>query len=217
MISRVPALGLRIFAVLVVLFGVLGYATSASAALPDWITFWEDDEYEFNGGFYDPANPAAPLGDAVDQHGEPFSLEDYRGEKLVFVYFGYTHCPDACPATLSEWMEVKEILGDDADDVVFAMVTVDPSRDTPERMGEYLAFWDPEFYGLVLSEEDTVEVTDAWNIMYSYRDRDSSGGYLVDHEISSFVVDKDGNLRLTYPLGFDPELIAEDLEYLLDE
>lgn len=216
MTSRAPALGLRILAVLVVLFGTLGFATSASAGLPDWITFWEDDEYEFNGGFYEPPKEAQPLGDAVDQHGEPFDLEDYRG-KVVFVYFGYTHCPDACPATLSEWMEVKELLGDDAEDVAFAMVTVDPSRDTPERMGEYLGFWDPEFYGLVLSEEDTIEVTDAWNIMYSYRDRDSSGGYLVDHEVSSFVVDKDGNLRLTYPLGFDPELMAEDIEYLLDE
>ena len=216
MFSRVPALGLRIAAIVVVLLGTLGYAVSASAGLPDWITFWDDDEYEFNGGFYDPAKPAASLGDAVDQHGNPFNLEDYRG-KVVFVYFGYTHCPDACPATLAEWMEAKEILGDKADDVVFAMVTVDPSRDTPERMGEYLEFWDPEFYGLVLSDEGTVAVTDAWNIRYSYRDRDSSGGYLVDHEVSSFVVDKDGNLRLTYPLGFDPELMAEDIEHLLDE
>ena len=57
MTSRVPALGLRIFAVLIVLFATLGFATSASAALPDWLTFWEDDEYEFNGGFYEP--PAA--------------------------------------------------------------------------------------------------------------------------------------------------------------
>lgn len=213
---RIPALGLRLLAVLAVLFGTFGYATSASAGLPDWITFWEDDEYEFHGGFYDPPKEAQPLGDAVDQHGEPFNLEDHRG-KVVFVYFGYTHCPDACPATLSEWMEVKELLGDKADDVVFAMITVDPSRDTPERMGEYISFWDPEFYGLVLSEEDTIEVTNAWNIRYSYRDRDSSGGYLVDHEVSTFVVDTDGNLRLTYPLGFDPELMAEDIEYLLDE
>ena len=216
MTSRIPALGLRILAILVVLLGTLGFAASASAGLPDWITFWKDDEYEFNGGFYDPPRDAQPLGDAVDQHGEPFSLEEHRG-KVVFLYFGYTHCPDACPATLSEWMEVKELLGDEADDVVFAMITVDPARDTPERMGEYLAFWDPAFYGLVLSEEDTVAVTDAWNIMYSYRDRDSSGGYLVDHEVSSFVVDPDGNLRLTYPLGFDPGLIAEDIRYLLDE
>lgn len=216
MMSRVPALGLRLFAVLIVLFGTLGFATSASAGLPDWIKFWEDDEYEFNGGFYEPPKPAASFGDAVDQHGEPFDLEDYRGQ-VVFVYFGYTHCPDACPATLSEWMEVKELLGDDADEVAFVMLTVDPSRDTPERMGEYLGFWDPEFYGLVMSEEDTVSVTDEWNILYTYRDRDSTGGYLVDHEISSFVVDPEGNLRLTYPLGFDPELMAEDVRYLLDE
>ena len=216
MTSRVPALGLRILAVLVVLFGTLGSATSASAGLPDWITFWEDDEYEFNGGFYEPPKEAQPLSNAVDQHGEPFTLEEHRG-KVVFLYFGYTHCPDACPATLAEWMEVKELLGDEAEDVVFAMVTVDPARDTPERMGEYLEFWDPAFYGLVMPEEDTDTVADAWNIRYSYSDRDSSGGYLVDHEVSSFVVDPDGNLRLTYPLGFDPELMAEDVRHLLDD
>jgi protein SCO1/2 len=215
--KRVPATGLRIIAVLVIAFASLTISqASASAALPDWLTFWEDDEYEFNGGFYEPPKEAQPLGDAVDQHGEPFSLEELEG-KVVFLYFGYTHCPDACPATLAEWMEMKEILGDDADNVVFAMVTVDPARDTPERLGEYLEFFDPEFYGVSMSEEETKAVARDWNILYTIEEPDQTGGYIVNHEVSSFVVDPAGNLRLTYPLGFDPELMAEDVRHLLDE
>jgi protein SCO1/2 len=215
--KRVLGAGLRIAAVLIIAFTSLTISqASASAALPDWLTFWEDDEYEFHGGFYDPPKEAQPLGDAVDQNGEPFSLEEHRG-KVVFLYFGYTHCPDACPATLAEWMEMKEILGDEADNVVFAMVTVDPARDTPERLGEYLEFFDPEFYGVSMSEKDTEKMASDWNILYTFDEPDQTGGYLVNHEVSSFVVDQDGMLRLTYPLGFDPGQMAEDVEHLLDE
>jgi protein SCO1 len=215
--KHVLSLGLRITTVLTIAFGTLLFAgtTASAAGLPDWITFWEDDEYEFNGGFYEPPKEAQPLINAVDQHGEPFSLEALRG-KVVFLYFGYTHCPDACPATLSEWMEMKEILGDEAENVVFAMISVDPARDTPERMGEYLEFWDPTFYGVTMSGKDTEQVASDWAIRYSYQERDSSGGYLVDHDVSSYVIDPDGMLRLTYPLGFDPGLMAEDVRHLLD-
>jgi protein SCO1 len=213
----VLGVGLRLATILTIAFGTLAFGqASASAALPDWLTFWEDDEYEFNGGFYEPPREAHPLANAVDQNGDPFRLEDLQG-KVVFLYFGYTHCPDACPATLAEWMEMKEILGDDAENVVFAMVTVDPERDTPERLAEYLNFYDPEFYGVSMPAEDTEQMARDWAIRYSYQDRNSSGGYLVDHDVSSYVVDTNGMLRLTYPLGFDPELMAEDVQYLLDE
>jgi protein SCO1/2 len=188
----------------------------AAVAGGAWFAFLRPDPHEFKYGFYNPAEAAPDFQGAVDQHGNPFSLEDYRG-KLVFVYFGYTHCPDACPATLDEFMEVKENLGEDAEDVAFVMVTVDPARDTPERLAEYLDFWDPEFYGVSMSQEDTDAVTRSWIINYSYQDKNSQGGYLVDHEVSSFVIDKDGNKRLTYPLGSDTETMAKDARYLLDE
>lgn len=214
--KRVLSTGLRLFFVVSITLGTLMIGSaSASAALPDWITFWEDDEYEFNGGFYEPPREAHPLIDAVDQHGEPFSFEEHEG-KVIFLYFGYTHCPDACPATLSEWMEVEELLGDKADDVVFAMVTVDPARDTPERMGEYLAFWDPTFYGVTMSEEDTKTVMQEWGILYALEEPDQTGDYTVTHDVSTYVIDPDGDLRLTYPLGFDTEMMVEDIEHLLD-
>ena len=198
------------------LIGALALLLVAAIAGAAWFTFFRSEPYEFKYGFYTPAEAAPELEGAVDQHGKPFRLEDYRG-KVVFLYFGYTHCPDACPATLDEFMEAKENLGADAKDVAFVMVTVDPERDTPERLAEYLDFWDPEFYGVSMSQEQTETVSRAWNVDFTYRDKNSQGGYLVDHSVSSYVIDKDGNKRLTYPLGADTETMAKDLEYLLNE
>lgn len=181
-----------------------------------WFLFLRPEPYEFKYGFYEPAEAAPAVQGAVDQHGKPFNIEDYRG-KVVFLYFGYTHCPDACPATLDEFMEAKELLGKDADNVAFVMITVDPSRDTPERLAEYLEFWDPEFYGVSMPQEETETVARAWNVDFTYRDKNSQGGYLVDHSVSSYVIDKDGNKRLTYPLGADTETMAKDIEHLLGE
>lgn len=199
--------------ILIAAVSVLLVIAIAGAA---WFFLLREEPYEFQYGFYEPAEAAPMFEGAVDQHGEPFTMEEHDG-KLLFVYFGYTHCPDACPATLDEFMEVKEFLGEEADNVEFIMVTVDPERDTPERMAEYLGFWDPEFIGLVMPEEQTEEVARAWNVQYTYREANSQGGYLVDHEVSSFVIDTDGMKRLTYPLGADTEVMAEDAEHLLSE
>lgn len=201
---------------LVLIAAVTALAALAIAGASWFFYLRPEPAYAFHGGFYEPPNPAPVLEGAVDQHGDPFRLEDYRG-KLVFVYFGYTHCPDACPATLGDFMEVKDLLGEDAEDVAFVMITVDPARDTPERLKEFLAFWDPGFYGVSMPEAGTEAVAGAWHVRYSSRDANSQGGYLVDHDVSSFVVDKDGNIRLIYPLGFDTELMAEDARHLLSE
>jgi protein SCO1/2 len=192
---------------LVALVAVVGFS---------WLLWLRPDPYAFKGGNFAPPNPAPSLDGMVDQTGQPFSLADHRGE-IVVLYFGYTHCPDACPATLGHFMDVKEALGDDADDVVFAMITVDPERDTPERLAEYLEFFDPTFVGLSATPDATQQVTRSWNVMVAKQESNSKGGYLVDHTTSSFVVDKEGNLRLTYPLDADTGDIADDVEHLIDE
>ena len=197
------------------LLGISLVAVVAVAGF-SWFFWLRPQPYEFHGGFYNPPNPAASLGDVVDQHGKPFSLADQRG-KVVMLYFGYTHCPDACPATLNEFMEVKEHLGNRANDVVFAMVTVDPERDTPQRLTEYLDFFDPSFLGLSTTPDQTPTVARDWNVSYAKREVNSATGYLVDHSTSAFVVDKAGNLRLTYPLDFNTKDMAADVEHLLDE
>ncbi|HWV34607.1 MAG TPA: SCO family protein, partial [Thermomicrobiales bacterium] len=194
----------------IILASVVSVVVIAGAS---WWFLFRSTSHDFRYGHYDPPQAAPALVNAVDQHGQSFSLDDYRG-KVVFLYFGYTHCPDACPATLDEFMEVKENLGNKADDVAFVMVTVDPSRDSPERMTEYLDFWDPAFHGVSMSQEDTESVAREWSVFFTYEEKNSRGGYLVDHDVSSYVIDKDGNKRLTYPLGADTTTMAKDAEYL---
>jgi protein SCO1/2 len=192
---------------------VFASVAPASAALPDWMEFWKDDEYEFHGGYYDPPRETHELINAVDQNGDPFSFEDHAGQ-TIFVYFGYTNCPDACPATVAEWREVKAVLGEDADNVVFAMITVDPERDTPDRLAEWLGFWDSSFLGISMSRADTDTVLTAWGVTATKVESGSASGYTMNHDVSTYVIGPDGQLRLTYPLGFDPEDIAEDIQHL---
>lgn len=215
MLKNIPTVVQVIAALVIAGAGVfVALAATNSSALPDWATFWKDDPYEFNGGFYEPPREGFQLINAVDHNGKPFSLEDHRG-KVIFVYFGYTWCPDACPATLANWREVKALLGDKVDDVVFVMVTVDPERDSPARLKEWMAFWDTDFYGVVMSPEDTETMTNKYGIKHSKRDGGSASGYLVDHDVTTYVMDPEGRLRLSFPLNFPPEDIVEDTEHLL--
>lgn len=207
---------LRILVVLAAVVIIAGgglLAAVQSNAAPDWLRFWEDDAYEYHGGYYDPPREAHELINAVDQNGDEFTFQQFQG-KTVFIYFGYTYCPDYCPATVAEWREVKAVLGDDAENVEFVMVSVDPERDTPERLKEWLGFWDPEFYGVTMSPEDTAQVTSDWGITSTKRESSSASGYLVDHDVYTLVIGPDGQIHLTYPLNFDPADIAEDVRHL---
>ncbi|HEY8445830.1 MAG TPA: SCO family protein [Thermomicrobiales bacterium] len=188
-------------------------AVATIALVAGWM-LWNRESYAFHGGEIQPVRAAAPI-ELTDQRGQPFSLADQAGA-VVVLYFGYTACPDACPTTLSDWISVKEELGKDAERVRFVMVTVDPERDTPERLGEYLAFFDPEFIGLAGTPEQIQAITQDYGVAVVKREFDESAmSYLVDHTTSTFVIDTKGNLRLVYAHGTDPELIAEDIRHLL--
>jgi protein SCO1/2 len=152
----------------------------------------------------------------TDTDGEPLALSDLEG-KPVLLYFGYTFCPDFCPATLTDFQRVKEQLGDDAEDVAFVMVTVDPARDTPERLKEYLEFFDPAFIGLTGSEEEITEVKRDFGIVASAGEAtpEQGGFYFVDHSTQTYLLDQENNLVLEYPWGTVPEDITEDVEYVL--
>lgn len=174
------------------------------------------DAYEFNGGEISPAAEAPPL-NLTDVNGDPFTLDQEAG-KVALVYFGYTTCPDVCPTTLIDLSTVKGELGETAADVDFIMVTFDPERDTQERMKEYLNFFDPEFIGLVGDNEQTEQFLKDYGVTIKRTEYpNSSTGYLIDHTALIYVIDKDGNLRMTYPYGTDPLLIAEDVQHLVNE
>lgn len=172
--------------------------------------------YAFHGGEYLP--PAvAPALDLLDQNGQPFSLADERGN-VVLVYFGYTTCPDLCPTTLSDFQVVKDDLGADAGRTRFVLVTFDPERDTQQRLQEYLAFFDPDFIGLRGDNDQTAALTRAYGVTVKRVEYpESATGYLLDHTALIYAVDTDGRLRLAFPYGTDPALVAQDVRHLLHE
>ena len=178
---------------------------------PGWMK--DDPPYEFHGGNFTPPNPAASI-ELTDQDGNPFTLAQQSG-KVSIIYFGYTYCPDFCPTTLVDLQKVEDALGEDADKVDVILVTVDPERDTPERLKEYLAFFNPEFIGLTGTVEQIDALKGPWGIIATPQPADSSGQYLVDHSTALYAVDQDGNLRLTWAYGTPVEHITEDIQHIL--
>ena len=158
---------------------------------------------------------SAPDFTLIDQHGRPFRLSDQRG-KVVLLFFGYTHCPDVCPTTLATWGQVYDALGDDAKRVRFVFITVDPERDTPERLQQHLAAFNPEFIGLTGSLDQLEAI---YRAFYVYREKaqgsQSAVGYLVNHTAGTFLIDPEGRWRLRYGFGTPPEDIVEDIRTLL--
>ncbi len=174
------------------------------------------EAHEWNGAAYEPPRRGIEF-TLTDVDGEPMSTSELRG-KVVLLYFGYTYCPDFCPATLTDFQRIKEDLGDDADDVAFVMVSVDPERDTPERMKEYLAFFDPEFIGLTGTEEELTPVKQEFGIVSIEQEAtpEVDNFYYVDHSTKTYVLNADGELALEYPFGTTADEMTEDVRHLLD-
>lgn len=150
----------------------------------------------------------------MSSNGQRVSLSDFRG-KLVVLYFGYTFCPDVCPATLVEVAGAMDILGKDAKEVQTIMVSVDPERDTSEQLAEYVAHFDPNFLGVTGTPEEIAEIATLYGIYYEKHEGTAASGYLIDHTATVMVVDEDGYLKLLLPFGTTAQEIADDLAYLL--
>lgn len=146
--------------------------------------------------------------------GRPVSLADYRG-KHTLLYFGYTFCPDVCPTTLADLRMMMTALGDKAQDVQVLFVSVDPERDTPERLAAYLTYFDPSFVGLTGTPQEIEPIASKFGIFYQKHEADSAANYLVDHTSVVVVVDPEGRPRLVFPHGTSGEQMAEDMGKLI--
>jgi protein SCO1/2 len=153
--------------------------------------------------------------DLTDHAGRRRSLGDFRG-KLVVLFFGYTHCPDVCPTTLSDMAQALKLLSpEEAARVQVLFVSVDPERDTPEVLKAYVPYFHPAFLGLYGTPEEVARAAREFRITYRKHTEPGATDYLVDHTAGSYVLDTAGRLRLFLPFAHTPEDIAHDLKALL--
>jgi protein SCO1/2 len=144
----------------------------------------------------------------TDHTGRTRTLEDFRG-KVVVMFFGYTYCPDVCPTTLAELKAVKEQLGEDGKSLQVLFVTVDPERDTPEVLANYVPAFDPSFLGLYGDAAATATVAKEFKVFYQKVPGKTPGSYTVDHTAGSYVFDPQGRLRLFARYGNAANLVAD--------
>jgi protein SCO1/2 len=149
----------------------------------------------------------------VDQDGRTVSDQDFRGKPLL-VFFGYTHCPDVCPTTLFDVSEVMRRLGPEADRAAALFITVDPQRDTPATLKDYLLSFDPHLRGLTGSTDATAAVAKAYRVYYKKVPTEGED-YTMDHTAIVYLMDKDGHFVAPFSLRRTPEAAADDLRRYL--
>ncbi len=148
-------------------------------------------------------------------NGQPVSAEDLRG-KVVLMYFGYTHCPDVCPLTMTHLHSVMRRLGSDADKVRIVFVSVDPTRDTPEVLHQYVQAFDPRAIGVTGSMRQVRALTKAYRVAFDADPPDDKGRYEVAHSSAVFIFDTKGRARLLTTSTGDVEGITHDVRQLLE-
>ncbi|MDD5364232.1 MAG: SCO family protein [Gallionellaceae bacterium] len=153
----------------------------------------------------------------TDHNGVKRSLADFRA-KLVVLFFGYTHCPDVCPTTLSDMASAFKLMPPaDAKQVQVLFVSVDPERDTPDMLKQYVPYFHPSFLGLYGTPDEIAVAAKEFRIHYRKHVEPGATDYLVDHTAGSYVLDREGRLRLFLPYAQPPADIAHDLDLLLRE
>jgi protein SCO1 len=169
---------------------------------------------EFHGMEYSTPQPAKDfILQAPD--GSPFRLSKHRGE-VVVLSFGYTFCPDVCPTTLVELAQVRALLEGLAGRVRVLFITLDPERDTPERLGVYATAFDPSFLGLTGTPDQLAQVREAYGVKARKEVvPGTSAEYLIAHSTHTYVIDPAGRLRLVFPFGMSIEEMTHDLKLLL--
>lgn len=188
-------------AVLVIMFGLLAAGLLALAVVGR------------SDPFADSVAVPAPALELTDQDGQPFRLASLEG-RPVLVFFGYTHCPDVCPATVGI---VNEVLAATGAGPRAVFTSIDPERDDVEAMRSYLRYLPPQYYGLSGAPQAVRENADRWGVQYARIEQDSAAGYAMAHTADVFLVDAQGMIRTRFPFGTTAEPIIEAVRYLLDE
>ena len=147
----------------------------------------------------------------TDHNGRAVNLATFKG-KVVVVFFGFTHCPDICPITLHEWKQAFERLGDDQKDVVLLLMSVDPRRDTLERLKTYTQSFHPNFLGLSGDLPKIKSISENYKAFFAQNQQKPES---IDHTAASYVIDKTGQVRLFVQHEGKIDRLAEDLKTLI--
>lgn len=150
----------------------------------------------------------------TNQDGQTVDASRYRG-KTVLLYFGYTHCPDVCPTTLGTLALALHQLGPDADKARVLFISVDPARDTPAVLKQYVNAFGPQFVGLTGSDNDLEKLSRRYRIAYGREKPDKNGNYEVTHSSAIFIFDDQGKARLLADSSDKADAIARDLKRLI--
>ncbi len=160
--------------------------------------------------------PLAPF-QLIDHHSQPFDNSGLAGH-WTFMFFGYTHCPDVCPTTLSVLNSVARRIGEQspARDARFLFVSVDPARDTPEQLGKFVPFFNPAFMGVTGDAEAIRGLTRQLGILYLLGEANSEGGYLVDHSAAILLLDPQGRFYALFSPPHDPDTMAKEFRQMAE-
>ncbi|MCH9651715.1 MAG: SCO family protein [Deltaproteobacteria bacterium] len=172
---------------------------------------------EFVGTLQEPLLPGPSL-ESTNWDGQPFQIDDVRG-KVAIVFFGYTYCPDVCPFALAKMKQLYSKLGDRAEEVAIVFVSVDPHRDSVEKLSRYVPNFDRRFYGLHMSFDQLDNAIEALTLTVQYgQPKDGPGSdsfYYVDHTGSYFLIDREGRLHVKHPPNATVAQLLPDVEILL--
>jgi len=196
---------LKFIAASAVLAGATGFLTACSEDKPKFSAI------DITGADY------AKDFQLTDHNGQPRSLKDFQG-KIVVMFFGYTQCPDVCPTSMTELVEVKKLLGADGDKLQGLFVSVDPARDTPEMLKAYMANFDPSFIALYAdTPEKLAAVAKDYKVYYKKVEGKTPTSYTMDHSAGSYIYDTQGRLRLYTRYGSGAPAMAADIKLLLQQ
>ena len=153
----------------------------------------------------------------IDMHGHPLTERQFQG-RYTLIYFGYTHCIDVCPLTLATVTQALDLMGKKAQQIVPLFITVDPSRDTPDVVADYVSHFSPNIVGLTGTESQIHAVIESFHVMARRRDvpvGHMSSDYLMDHSSVLYLMDGDNRLVSVLPVDTSPQEIATRLSHLV--
>ena len=151
----------------------------------------------------------------TDHNGQARTLADFKG-KVVVIFFGFTQCPDVCPTSMSELAQARQMLGADGDRLQGLFVSIDPERDTPDIMKQYVSSFDSTFLALFAKPNELPEVAKSFKVYYKKVVGSQPDTYTMDHSAGSYIYDPDGKIRLYSRYGGGAQALADDVKKLLD-